>query len=436
MLRSTHAKAAAAASLLLILTIALAGCSDDATGPDDPPLVEADLIKSDLPRDTSPDVPGADLEQLAAGNHQFAVALYQELRAERNLLISPLSIRAAFAMVHAGALGETAAEMDEALRYGLAQASLHPAWNGRDLILRGRSRPGDDETTPLELHTVNSVWCRPGYPFVTDYLDLLAVHYGTGVRELDLIGQPEASRRAINAWVAGETRQRILDLLPPGALQGSPAVVLVNALYFNAAWKNPFDPDLTANGTFHNLDGSATDQPMLRQRKAFGYYEEPGCQVLEMPFSDDDESLAMVVVLPAEGGFASFTAGLDVATLDRLLDGPTGSDVEVTLPRFSFEYTCELKEPLQRLGMQRPFTPAADFGGMTQNDELWIAEAYHKTFIAVTEEGVEAAAAAGVVMVDSAPPDHHTFLADRPFLVLIHDRETGTILFLGQVVAP
>jgi serpin B len=433
MVRPGHT--ALTAVFLLLLILVAAGCGDDATGPGDTPPGDVNLVASDLPRDLSPDVPASDHEQLSAGNHAFTLDLFHELDLTENLLISPLSIRAAFAMVHGGALGETAAQMDLALHYGLDQASLHPAWNARDLILRGRSRPGDDEITPLDLHVVNSVWSRPGYPFVPEYLDLLAVHYGTGVRELDMIGDPAGSRAAINAWVADETRQRILDLLPPGSLQGSPAVVLVNALYFNAAWKTPFDPDSTTTEDFHNLDGTTTSVAMLNEYDHFGYNEAPGCQVLELPFSDGAESLSMVVLLPDAGTFASFAADLDTETLDGLLDGLITSNVEVALPRFSFEYSCELKEPLQRLGMDVPFTPAADFGGMTQNPRLWIADAYHKTFIAVTEVGVEAAAAAAIVMVDSAFPGHHVVRIDRPFLMLIRDRVTGTILFFGQVIS-
>ncbi len=288
----------------------------------------------------------------------------------------------------------------------------------------------------MALNLVNSVWSRLGYPFEPDYLDLLAVHYGTGVREIDFRLAPDESRETINYWVADQTMQRILDLLPPLSITTDTAVVLVNALYFYASWETPFDPEETVDADFHFLDGSVSAVPTLHQTARCDYYEEPGVQVLDMPLSDPSGSLSMVVILPDAGTFAAFTDGLDTATLARLLDGPTLAEVDVALPKFSFESSVRLKATLQRFGMELPFTASADFSGMTQNDQLWIDEAYHKTFIGVDEKGVEAAAATAVVMIDVSVPPHGEFKADRPFLVVIQDRETDTILFLGQVVAP
>jgi len=422
------------AALMLAGLLLLAGCSDDSTQPI-PEAEDWNLIRSDLARDPTPDVDPDDSADLAAGNHEFALALLNELDAGGNLLISPLSIRTAFSMCYAGAVGQTAAEMELALKYGLPQARLHPAWNALDLALDSRNDPGDEDNPPIELYLTNAVWGRLGYPFEQDYLDLLAVHYGAGVYEIDFLDAPEASRLAINEWVADETRRRILDLLPPGSIDATTAVVLTNALYFKAPWSDPFSTDMTAEADFHLLDGSTTSVQMMTKTEGFAYYEDETCRALELPFRRDD--LSMVLLLPDAGGFADFVAALDVEKLDAILDGLTWSGVEVFLPRFSFESTCRLKGILQGMGMELPFTPAADFSGMTQNDQLWIAEAYHKTFIAVDEKGTEAAAATAITMIDSSVPDgDYVFRADRPFLLLILDRPTQTILFLGRVLEP
>lgn len=426
--------------LLTVLTLTglllLAACSDNSAEPQTNPEPESwNLIQSELGRDPSPDVTPADADALTAGNHAFALAVLDALDRDGNLLISPLSIRTAFSMCYAGALGQTAAEMETALRFGLPQEKLHPAWNGLDLSLASRNDPGDEDNPPVELHLTNAIWGRLGYPFQPDYLDLLAVNYGAGIHEIDFYGAPEASRLAINEWVEEQTRDRVQDLLPPDSIDAGTAVVLTNALYFKAPWDLPFDADSTETADFHRLDGSTTSVPMMTKTDAFHYFEDDGCQALEILFREED--LSMVLLLPADGSFTDFVGGLDVARLDGILGGLAWSGVEAFVPRFSFEYDCELKETLQGMGMHLPFTPAADFGGMTQSDGLYIDEAYHKTFIAVDEKGTEAAAATAITMREvSIPPGDYHFRADRPFLLLILDRPTQTILFLGRVLEP
>lgn len=426
-------------TIIVGLTMALSllgtGCSDDPALVQ-PPTPEWSLIKSDLPRDLSPEVPDADMEQLAAGNHQFCLNLFKELQTDENLLISPLSIRMAFAMNYAGAVGPTAVEMDQALCYSLDQEHLHPAWNRLDQILAGRNHPGDQDTPSTNLLLTNALWGRINYPFVDEYLDLLAINYGAGIHTADFVGAPESSRLFINDWVADQTQQKVLDLLPPQSISSDVAVVLVNSLYFQASWLQRFDPDQTVPGIFNHLDGHTTSVPMMNETNAYGYYEESGCQAVKLNFHQEDWSLAAVFMLPAEGQFQSFADNLDVETLDRFLGGMSAAQGQVSLPRFSFETKCRLKDALESLGMVVPFTPEADFGGMTQNDILWIDEAYHQTFIAVDENGVEAAAATAIVDVDGIDPDPFTFIANRPFLLAITDQETDTILFFGQVVAP
>jgi serpin B len=427
---------AALAALALVSIGPLAGCSDDPSSPDPPTPVGWTLQESDLPREVAPQVPASDAAAVAAGNHAFALDLYHRLAASDNLLVCPVSIRTALAMTWAGARDATSAEMAAALSLGLPQDRLHRAFNARDQFLAGRRHPGDDDAPPLVLDLTSAIWGRLGYPFVPAYLDLLAVQYGTGVYTADFRAEPDRCRREINAWVAGRTADHIVELLPERSITSDTAVVLINTLLLQACWRHPFDPDATHAAQFTRLDGSTVTVAMMAQAASVRYAEAAGCQVLELPLASPGDPLAVVLILPPEGDFASFAGNLDAATLGLLLGTLDDRHVGVQLPRFAFSSTSELREPLRAMGMVRAFDPSrADFGGMTENDVLWIDQVYHQAFLGVDEDGVEAAAATAVVMADGAYPTLE-FRADRPFLVLIRDTPTDTILFLGQVTSP
>lgn len=422
--------------LALAALLASAGCSRSADRP-----VEDNASwqthRSDLDRNLQPDVTTDDLAELIQGNHELALELYSALSTgEDNLLLSPLSIRTAFAMVYAGARGETDTQMAQTLRYTLGQSGMHDAFNALDLELGERNDPGNAEgEVPIELYIANALWGRTGFPFREDYLDLLGVNYGSGLQSLDFAGAPEASRRVINTWVADQTRERIQDLLPPGSLRGPIVAVLTNALYLKAPWAMPFNDDMTSADSFHLLDGRTVTAPMMRQTEIFSYVEGDGYQALEMTYRKHE--LSMVLLLPRPGRFAEFESSLDAARLQEIMDALQPAGVVVTLPKFTFASEFRLKETLRSMGMVIPFTPAADFTGIVTRGGIWIDEAYHKTFIGVDEKGTEAAAATAVVMREiSIPNEDYEFTADRPFLFLIRDRVTGAILFFGRLLNP
>jgi serpin B len=261
------------------------------------------------------------------------------------------------------------------------------------------------------------------------------VNYGAGVHALDFATAPDASRVTINDWVEERTRDRIQDLLPPNSISSSTVAVLTNALYLKAPWAAPFDEGMTRDATFTLLDGAEISVPTMYEVEGHGYTEGPGYQALEMTYRTDE--LSMVFLLPDAGTFADFEAGLDADTLAGILDDLETRSVEVALPKFEFESTFTLKETLEAMGMVIPFTGSADLSGMVEGGGLFIDNAYHKTFIAVDEEGTEAAAATAVVVVEtSAPAGEVEFHADRPFLFLIRDRVTGALLFFGRMVDP
>lgn len=413
---------------MLTLLVGLGACGQ-ATG--------GDLIQSDEPRETAPDVSDSDLETLVEGNSDFAFNLYQQLKdKEGNLFYSPYSISLALAMTYGGARGETETQMADALSFILPQGKLHPAFNSLSLELdsRGEGAEGKDGEG-FRLNIVNAIWGQLDYEFLSDFLDLLAVNYGAGLRVLDFINETEKSRVTINDWVADQTEGRIEDLIPAGAISPLTRLVLTNAIYFNAQWQHTFEAEMTHDGTFHLLDGSQVTVPMMNQEEHFKYAEGDGYQAIELRY--DGGELSMVILLPASGQFQAFEAALDAETVAGIIASLEHQEVELTMPKFEYESDFSLKEALSALGMPIAFSDSeADFSGMTDDPEgLFIADVIHKAFVSVDEEGTEAAAATAVIMdAAAAPMEVVEFTADRPFIFLIRDIETGAILFVGRTL--
>ena len=398
------------------------------------------LIKSDKQRDESPNVSPQDLATMADDERAFATALFAALGAgDDNLAISPTSVRFAFAQTYAGALTISKAEIETAVKFSLPPASLHAAFNQIDLELDTRNAPpsgevdGDDS---IQLALVNQVFGRPGIPWKPAFLDILAESYGTGMHELDF-ADSEASRAAINAWVESVTKDKIPELLPMGAIFPEVTTVLVNALYLKAPWATGFE-SVDESGEFTRLDdSSATVAMMFGRQEGARHVADAAYEAVELPLRGGE--LTMVVILPAAGTFAAFAGALDGAALGGIFAGLQPTSVDVSLPRFKFSTGLQLKAPLQQLGMVSSFElGGGDFSGMADAGGGWgISDVYHDVFIGVDEKGVEAAAAAAVVLFDSGDPGADvSFTADRPFLFAIRDRGTDSLLFLGRVLDP
>jgi serpin B len=414
-------------ALMVMVMVGLGACSQAAGG---------DLVISEEPRDTAPEVSAADLDTLVEGNSAFAFNLYQQLKDEEgNLFYSPYSISLALAMTYAGARGETETQMADALDFFLAQDRLHPAFNALALELdsRGQGAQGKDGEG-FRLNIVNAIWGQKDYQFLANFLDVLAVNYGAGLRVLDFIGAPEESRVTINDWVADQTEGRIEDLIPPGLINSLTRLVLTNAIYFNAAWAYPFDEDITRDGDFYLLDGSQVKVPMMSQQEHLGYAEGDGYVAVELPY--DGEELSMVILLPDSGQFEAFENSLGAEQVAAIIESLSYREVALTMPRFEFDSSFSLSQALSALGMPVAFTTGADFSGMTGNRDLYIADVVHKAFVSVDEAGTEAAAATAVVMELTAMPDVVEVNVDRPFIFFIRDIETGTILFVGRTLNP
>ena len=392
-------------------------------------------------RDLSPKVSGRDVASLVEGNTVFALDLYRQLAlSDGDLLYSPYSVSLALAMAYAGAGGETERQMADTLRFGLPQDRLHTAFNALDLELVPRSTEGDD--AGLELNIANSVWGQEAHPFLSAYVKTLAVNYGGEVRRADFLMQKEEAREQINKWVSEETHGRIDDLLSRGAITPLTRLVLANAVYFKAEWRSPFDERATFPRPFYALDGGEELVSMMRQTTRFRYAQGDGYQAVDLPYADGDVS--MTVLLPDVGRFNDFEDSLNPVLMDRVLQDLEARRVRLTMPKFELNAAFDLSEVLAEMGMPNAFDEKrAEFQMMNgfsclaeDDDCLLISEMAHKAVVSVDETGTEAAAAAtGVVAITEAVPEEPIEVTiDRPFIFLIRDRDTGSVLFLGRVV--
>jgi len=401
------------------------------------PQPQASLAKSNVQRETKPSVPTDDITKLVDGNNAFALDLYQSLRSkDGNLIYSPYSISLALAMTYAGARGETESQMASALHFDLPQAQLHPAFNALDLALaqHGQAQSKDQ---PLKLNIANAVWAEKTYPFLQNYLDLIALNYGAGIRLADFINQYEPARNEINNWVSDQTNKKINNLLAPGTLNPDTRMVLVNAIYFKADWENQFDPNNTSDSLFHLLDGSTSHVKMMNdEHLTIPYTKGDGYQAIELAYVGD--TAAMDVIVPDEGNFKQFESALNAQKLNEILGNMQPASVALGLPKFTFTQDFSVSSTLKTLGMSDAFDPnKADFSGMTGNHDLFISDVIHKAFVAVDEKGTEAAAATAVMMqATSIMMTDVNLTIDRPFIFIIRDTTSGQILFVGRVLNP
>jgi len=386
----------------------------------------------------APAAPPEKALEVAAANRDFAMDLYRVLsKKEGNLFFSPYSISVALSMVREGAVGETAEEMDRVLHLpDEGVAAGHRAL--RALLqdpppLHGRNpRPSG-----FELQTANAVWVQEGLPLVSAFEEKLTDPWGAPPCGIDF-KQTKMARRTINEWAEKHTHNRIQNLVPEGLPVPDTLLVLANAIYMKAAWRTFFVSNLTADGVFHTEAGEEAVVPMMRLTTILGYAETDDYQAVRLPYRGP--GIAMTVILPRKrDGLAEVAAGLADGKLTELAASLRHRRVAVTLPRFRITSTFELSETLETLGMEAPFDASrADFTGMTKAEPLVIGVVLHKAFVAVDEKGTEAAAATAVMMDRGGRPQGEPapFIADRPFLFLISEMESGLILFLGRVGDP
>jgi len=365
-------------------------------------------------------------------NNQFALEFYQQIKdGEENIFFSPYSISTALAMTYEGARGQTAQEMQSVFHFPEEDSIRRPA-------MAKIYNQINQEVKEYELYTANALWAQEDYSFLDEYINLIDQYYGGRVTNLDFIKETEKSRKTINDWVAQQTKDKILDLIPAGVLNELTRLVLTNAIYFKEQWLIQFDEENTTEEDFRVSPEKTIKVPMMSLTDGeieFNYLETEKLQILEMPY--DGEELSMLVLLPQEDSLVTLEESLNLDNLAQWREMLSQQPVNVFMPKFTFETKYFLNQDLQEMGMPTAFSMQADFSGMDGTKDLFISKVIHQAFIEVNEEGTEAAAATAVVIeLKSVGPSVAVFRADHPFIFLIQDNQSGNILFLGRVVNP
>ena len=287
-----------------------------------------------------------DKASVVQGNTEFALSLYAQLHSQQgNLFFSPLSLSTALAMTYGGARGQTAEQMATVLHFPAEQQQLPPVF-----AILSKDLHADSETPGYQLHVANALWGQKGYRFRQDFLSTTKTYYGAGLNEVDFQTAAEETRKTINAWVEQQTKDKIKDLIPPGALNELTRLVLTNAIYFKGDWLLPFMKSLTKEEDFKVATDRQVTVPMLHQTGFFKYFDGGNFQALELPYVEN--KLSMVVFLPKKvDGLAEFEQSLTAQNLMKWLPQLQQHEVVVTLPKFRVTAEFTLNKTLSSMGM-------------------------------------------------------------------------------------
>ncbi|MCX7722017.1 MAG: serpin family protein [Verrucomicrobiae bacterium] len=385
--------------------------------------------------------PSADVEAAVSANTAFAVDLYHTLESKSgNLFFSPFSISCGIAMAYAGARGETATEMAKALHFDLPHEKLHPAFGALVRRMNKLQRWGR-----VQLATANSLWCQKGYGFTNTFLELVREFYGAEARHVDFIQAPDAAANEVNHWVARKTKRKITGAVRPGTFTPLTRMVLCNAIYFKGKWLHQFKERDTKPAPFYVSPDKTVTVPMMYQDSDFktALSQDGLVHMLEMPYAG--EHLSMVVLLPSTENADDDAEKPSLTNLERMLtpenlkawlsklDEAAPRKTSVYFPRFTMTHAFNLRGPLQELGVTSAFGPGADFSGIDGTTNLFVSDMLHNAFVEVNEAGTEAGAA---IQIFVTAGQARRFKADRPFIFLIRDNASGSILFMGRVVDP
>lgn len=344
----------------------------------------------------------------------------------QNVFLSPLSVSMALGMTLNGARGETRDAMEATLeKQGLSSTEINDAYRGLIDLLEGLD-------PKVEVALANSIWHRTSLPVRQAFVDTNQAHFDAEVAGLDF-SDPAASER-INDWVNEETGGNIPEIVPA---QIPPEIVmyLINATYFKGQWRSQFDPGKTDEESFHRTDGSTVPVPMMEKTEDVRHPYTATDQFAALDLAYGDSLYSMTVLLPHEDtSVQQVVDSLDTKTWSQLTEQLAPQDLgRLKLPKFTLRYEKKLNDVLTDLGMGGSFTKEANFRGIADTS-LFISEVKHKTFLQIDEEGTEASGATSVgIGATSAPP---SFVVDRPFVVVLRENHSGTILFIGTVMDP
>lgn len=413
-------------ALLLILAL---GCQNSMKPLPEPPPSSSSAVHPSAAPSAAPPAHAAPDATLVKGSNALGYELFRAA-GTGNVALSPASISMALGMTLGGARGQTASQMASVMHLGGEGAD---GW-GR-LAPTLTSRGG-------ELAIANRLFAEKTYALEASFVEATAKTWGAPVEAVDFKTQGEAARARINGWVSERTKNRIRDLVPSGGITSDTRLALVNAIYFLADWAEPFDGSSTHDQTFTLAPGKTKNVPMMHKMEHFRSGAAEGARFVELPYKG--LKLAMTVIVP-DGDVAELERKLSPETVAKIDAALTEQGTGVSLPRFTIDPASSLSlgDALSALGMKDAFDrDRADFTGIAKPpapaDRLYIGRVFHKAFVKVDEKGTEAAAATAVVMARAggAPQRPFEVTADRPFLFLIRDMETGLVLFMGRVTDP
>ena len=375
------------------------------------------------------------LKSITRSNTQFSFDLYSRLKQQKgNLFFSPYSISVALAMTYVGTRGNTRKEMAKVLHFPSDDKEINEGF----LLLEKHFKQLEEQGA-IQIHVANAIWCQKGEKILRTFFDTLLHYYDSRPFLVDFRSNTEAARNRINSWVEKETENRIKNLIPRGALTPLSRLVLTNAIYFKGKWAEEFKKENTKKQKFFTTSGHYVFVPMMYREARFKMIRYPTFRVIELPYVGN--ALSMLIFLPEKvDGLQTLEKSLNEETFTsfaRSLRQSPKMKVRVYIPKFSMTSGFRLSKVLRNLGMKSAFT-GADFSGINGKKNLFLSSVVHKAFVDVNEEGTEAAAATGVMisMTAAIPRPVPVFRADHPFMFVIQDNYSGSILFMGRLQKP
>ncbi len=371
-------------------------------------------------------------KSLVASDNKFGLKLFKEINKaeqDKNIFISPLSISMALGMTLNGANGETQAAMEQTLELaGLTTDEINRSYQSLIKLLTNLDRK-------VIFKIANSIWYRQGWTFEEAFINLNKTYFDALVQSLDFDDPNAAS--IINKWVKDNTNGLIEEIVEP-PINPLTVMFLINAIYFKGTWTYEFDKELTQDDLFTLLDGSQKTVPMMKLNGDLQYFENELFQAVDLPYGN--ELFSMTILLPRQGvDVNNLVSQFSRDNWEQWIGSFSEEPVDLCLPKFRLEYETKLNDVLKSLGMAVAFDPyQADFSRMyTGPEDMYISKVKHKTFVEVDEEGTEAAAVTSVEVTDtSAGPKGIVMKVDHPFVLVIRENKSQTLLFMGKIVEP
>ncbi|HKI46394.1 MAG TPA: serpin family protein [Balneolales bacterium] len=404
-------------SLLIVSTAILAQCQNSITNPPTKAKELRPLTQTE--------------QQIATSSQSFGVDVFRNVVANeqkgKNVFISPLSLSMALAMTVNGAAGDTRAAMMKTL--DMSNSSMKDMNTSYQSLMKLLL----NADPKVQMNLANSIWYRNTFQAQQNFISTCQSYFDAEVKGLNF--SDSKSVDVINKWVSDKTNGHITNMVQP-PIPGNIVMYLMNAIYFKGDWRHQFDKKKTKLEDFTLSDGTKVKPEMMNMETVMPYNQSSGTQVLDMAYGDS--VFTMTVILPPAGtSIDDFVANLTRDKLDNWIGQLHNEKVNISIPKFKIDYTTDLNKVLSDMGMKVAFDPNnADFSNINPNEQLYISKVKQKSYVNVDEEGTEAAAATSVSIGVNAVISVPVFRADRPFVYLIRERSSGTILFIGKMENP